>query len=149
MRIALDTNVLVYAEGYGDAARCDRARDLLVALPVNSVVLPAQCSGELFRVLNGKAGLSRQESVERVRAWAELFNAADSTAEAFLLAFDLVRLHAVQMWDALIIAVASKHNCTCLVSEDVPGESSLAGVKIVNPFESDGIKDILGLVARR
>lgn len=149
MRIALDTNVLVYAEGYGDAARCDRARDVLDALPVHNVVLPAQCLGELFRVLNGKAELPRQESVEHVLAWAELFATAGSTTEAFLLALDLVRSHAVQMWDALIIAVASKENCTRLVSEDVPGESSLAGVRVVNPFESDGFNGLLRVVERQ
>lgn len=149
MRIALDTNVLVYAEGYGDAARVDRARDLLDAVPVSRVVLPAQCLGELFRVLNGKAELPGRESAEHVLAWAELFATADSTTEAFLLALDLARLHAVQMWDALIVAVASKENCTRLVSEDVPGASSLAGVKVVNPFESDGFDDLLTVVERK
>lgn len=143
MRIALDTNVLVYAEGYGDAVRCDQARDLLEALPVQNVVLPAQCLGELFRVLHGKAGLPRQTAIENVLVWAELYPTADSTTEAFLLAFDLVRSHAVQIWDALVVAAASKANCTRLVSEDVPGEPSLAGVKVVNPFESVGFSDIL------
>lgn len=143
MRIALDTNILVYAEGYGDAPRCRRARDLLDALPVRDVIVPAQCLGELFRVLNGKAGLSRQESHACVLAWAELYTTADSTTQAFLLALDLADSHAVQMWDALIIAVASKENCTRLVSEDVPGQSSLAGVKVVNPFEPDGFNDLL------
>ncbi|HET7371699.1 MAG TPA: PIN domain-containing protein [Gammaproteobacteria bacterium] len=143
MKVALDTNVLVYAEGFGDAARCNRARDLLDALPLHNVVIPAQCMGELFRVLHGKAGLARQEAVERVLAWAELYNVADSSAQAFLVALDLARSHAVQIWDALIVAVASSAQCRSLVTEDVAGESFLAGVKIVSPFDDAGYQDVL------
>lgn len=143
MKVALDTNILVYAHGFGDAARCERARDLLDALPLHKVIVPAQCLGELFRVLHGKAGLSRREAVEQVFGWAELYTTADSTTRDFLTALDLVRLHALQVWDALIVAVAGNARCGLLASEDVPGESLLAGVTIINPFEGDGYQDIL------
>lgn len=36
MRVALDTNILAYAEGLGDARRCEQARVLLAALPIES-----------------------------------------------------------------------------------------------------------------
>ena len=55
MRVALDTNVLVYAEGFGDAACCLAARTLMVQLMEQGVVLPAQTLGELSRVLTTKA----------------------------------------------------------------------------------------------
>ena len=54
MRVALDTNVLVYAEGFGDAARCLAARKLMAQLIEQDVVLPAQTLGELSRVLTTK-----------------------------------------------------------------------------------------------
>ena len=47
MKVALDTNILAYAEGVGDAARCKMARVLIEQLPVESVLLPAQTLGEL------------------------------------------------------------------------------------------------------
>ena len=53
MRIALDTNVLVYAEGVGDEARCTAAITLIEQLPAELVLLPAQTLGELYRVLTG------------------------------------------------------------------------------------------------
>lgn len=55
MRIALDTNVMAYAEGLGDAQRCTRAVELLEQLGDADVVLPAQTLGELTRVLTGKS----------------------------------------------------------------------------------------------
>ena len=42
MRVALDTNILAYAEGLGDAARCAAARQLIKKLPSDQTLLPAQ-----------------------------------------------------------------------------------------------------------
>jgi predicted nucleic acid-binding protein len=52
MRAALDTNLLVYAEGFGDEARVSATRRLLDQLSEADLVVPLQCLGELFRVLN-------------------------------------------------------------------------------------------------
>ncbi|MBS0230977.1 MAG: VapC toxin family PIN domain ribonuclease, partial [Proteobacteria bacterium] len=51
MEIALDTNVLAYAEGVGDASRQATALALIERLPAAQVRLPAQVLGELVRVL--------------------------------------------------------------------------------------------------
>ena len=66
MRVALDTNVLVYAEGFGDAARCLAARKLMAQLIEQDVVLPAQTLGELSRVLTTKAGRSPEQTRQAV-----------------------------------------------------------------------------------
>lgn len=58
MRVAIDTNVLVYAEGLGDEPRSRKAAALFAALNARNVVLPAQVLGELFNVLTRKAGRS-------------------------------------------------------------------------------------------
>jgi predicted nucleic acid-binding protein len=50
MRAALDTNLLVYAEGFGDEARVSATRRLLVQLSDADLVVPLQCLGELFRL---------------------------------------------------------------------------------------------------
>jgi predicted nucleic acid-binding protein len=149
MKVALDTNILVYAEGFGDPARCRRAWDLLDGLPLHNVVIPAQCLGELFRVLHGKAGLALGEAAERVLAWAELYPIADSSTQAFFVALDLVQSHALQIWDALIAAVASSAHCRLLATEDVAVESFLAGVRAVSPFEDADYHNILMTAERR
>ena len=55
MRIALDTNVLAYAEGVNGAIMRDKALKLIQRLPAGTIVLPAQTLGELFNVLVRKA----------------------------------------------------------------------------------------------
>lgn len=54
MIVALDTNLLAYAEGANDAARQAAALDIIAALPAGAAIVPVQVLGELFRVLTGK-----------------------------------------------------------------------------------------------
>ncbi|MBL8309766.1 MAG: PIN domain-containing protein [Burkholderiales bacterium] len=82
MRVAIDTNVLAYAEGVGDLKRCKRAADVVAALDVNNVVLPAQVLGELFNVLTRKSGRSAEQARDAVLSWSDAFDVADSTRHA-------------------------------------------------------------------
>lgn len=103
--MALDTNVLIYAEGGGDSARCRAARELLEALPGAAVVLPMRC------LRNGHT------------SWAALQSALDLTARQRL-----------PIWDALILSVAGEQRCRLLFVEDFPAGFVWHGVTVVDPF---------------
>ena len=134
MRVALDTNVLVYAEGFGDAARCLAARTLMAQLIEQDVVLPAQTLGELSRVLTTKAGRSPEQTRQAVLEWGDSFAIADSTWTCFQAALDLTVVHQMPIWDALILAVAAEQRCRILLSEDFQDGFTWRGVTVVNPF---------------
>ena len=134
MRVALDTCILTYAEGVGDSARCAAAIRLIEQLPSEAVLLPVQTLGELFRVLTGKAKRAAGPSREAVMMWADSFDLADSSWSAFQSAMDLSTDHHLQIWDALIIAVAAEHRCRVLVSEDLQHGFTWRGITVVNPF---------------
>ena len=119
MRVALDTNILAYAEGVGDSARCSYAIQLIERLPAELVLLPAQSLGELFRVLTGKAKREADQTRQAIMTWADSFEVADSSWSAFQAAIDLSIDHQLQIWDALIMAVAAENRCRLLVSEDL------------------------------
>ncbi len=133
MRVALDTNVLAYAEGVGDERRCSAAILLVEQLSSNVVVLPAQTLGELSRVLTGKAKRSAEQAREAVLGWADSFEVADSTWFAFQSALDLTVDHQLPMWDALVLAVAAENRCRLLLSEDFHNGSNWRGLTMVNP----------------
>ena len=59
MRIALDTNVLAYAEGVNGAIMRNRALALIQRVPPGPIVLPAQTLGELFNVIEARRRQSR------------------------------------------------------------------------------------------
>lgn len=134
MRIALDTNILAYAEGLGDEQRCRQALDLVAHLPGSDVILPAQTLGELTRVLTGKAKRTADEARTAVLGWADSFTVADSSWYAFQAALDLTVDHYLPIWDALILAIAAESHCRILLSEDFQDGFTWRGVTIVNPF---------------
>ncbi|TWJ19650.1 PIN domain-containing protein [Geobacter argillaceus] len=134
MRVTFDTNILAYAEGVGDAARRDSTMELLGRLPAESVLLPAQVLGELYRVLTGKAQHSPDTTRSIVLQWADSFEVVDSTWTAFQAAFDLTVDHGLQIWDALILAVTAENRCRMLLTEDLQHGFTWRGVTVVNPY---------------
>jgi len=134
MRVALDTNVMAYAEGIGDETRCTAAITLIEQLPVELVVLPAQTLGELYRVLTGKGKREATEVREVILGWADSFEVADASWTAFQSALDLAADHGLQIWDALILSIAAENHCRMLLSEDLQSGFTWGGVTVVNPF---------------
>ena len=134
MRVAVDTNVLAYAEGIGEQAKRNVSLDLLNRLSPESLLLPAQVLGELFRVLTGKANCTPDMARSRVQQWADSFEVADSSWVAFQAAFDLTVDHGLQIWDALILAVTAEQRCRILLSEDMQHGFTWRGVTVVNPY---------------
>ena len=134
MRAALDTNVLVYAEGVGDPPRCDQARSLVARMPLEQLVLPAQTLGELYRVLTGKAGFDADRARMALLSWADTIEIADSTWSAFQGALDIAADHRLQIWDALILSVAAENGSRLLLSEDLQDGFTWHGVTVLNPF---------------
>ncbi len=134
MRVALDTNILAYAEGINDSARCIHARKIIERLSEIETMIPAQVLGELFRVLARKAGREVGAARQAVLSWADSFLVVDSTWDSFVMAFDLVETQSMSFWDALIFSVAVKNRCRILLSEDMKTGLTWCGTTIVNPF---------------
>lgn len=134
MRVAIDTNILAYAEGVDDSVRQGMAKSVLRALPVASVVLPVQVLGELFRVLTRKAKRPAPAARTAVLVWRDSFRSHDTTAAALVSAMDLAADHGFAVWDAVILAVSAEAGCRLLLSEDMHEGFTWRGVTIVNPF---------------
>ncbi|MFN3296329.1 PIN domain-containing protein [Caldimonas sp.] len=134
MRVALDTNLLVYAEGVNDAARRDAVLALLGRLPSGSIVLPVQALGELFVVLTRKAGRSREQARAALLSWRDAYPLVDTSPEVMLAAADLATDHQLGWWDAVILAAAAKAGCRLLLSEDLTEGFTWGGVTVTNPL---------------
>ncbi len=148
MRIALDTNILAYAEGFGDEQRCGTALQLIEQLRSSEVVLPAQTLGELTRVMISKAKRTPSQAREAVLGWADSFEVADSSWFAFQAALDLTVDHQLQIWDALILAVTAESHCRLLLSEDFQSGFTWRGVTVVNPFAEQPSELLAGVLRK-
>lgn len=134
MRIAFDTNILIYAEGANGERPRQAAWDVIARIRSETLIVPAQALGELFNVLERKAKYSREAARKAVLDWADLFIVADTTSEILLTATDLAVEHKLQIWDAVMLSVASQAGCQILLSEDMQDGFTWGGVTVVNPF---------------
>ena len=134
MRVALDTNVLAYAEGVNGPALKSMALDLLGKLPQASVVLPVQTLGELFSVLVRKAGRSPVHARSAILGWRDAFALFETSPAAMLAATDLAVNHQLGIWDSVILCAAAEADCHLLLSEDMQDGFIWQGVTVANPF---------------
>jgi predicted nucleic acid-binding protein len=136
VKVALDTNVLAYAEGINGSERRGTTLDLVRRLPQEATVIPVQVLGELFNVLVRKAGKSRSDAREALLSWRDTFPVVETSSEVMLTAADLATDHQFGIWDAVILSAASQAGCRLLLSEDLQEGFTWGGVTVVNPFAS-------------
>lgn len=137
MNVAIDTNVLAYAEGLNDATRRDAALALLQALPPETTFLPVQTLGELFNVLVHKAGRSCSDAGAAILGWGDAFPLIESSGDVLLAAADLAHVHQMAIWDAVVLSAAADARCRLLLSEDLQDGFTWRGVTVANPFKAD------------
>jgi predicted nucleic acid-binding protein len=135
MRLALDSNLLIYAAGVNGLARKADTLAILEGLVEDTeVLIPAQALGELFTVLVRKGGLERTEARAIALDWAKTHDVIHTTAEVMRDAIDLASAHRLQVWDAVMLAAAAAADCTLLLSEDFQDGFAWRGVTVRNPF---------------
>jgi len=132
VKVALDTNILVCAEGVNGSSKKLAALEILDRLPPDSVVLPVQALGELFQVLVRKAGRSPAEARAAILSWRNAFAVVGTSPSILMAAADLT-LNQFSLWDAVVLCAAAEAGCQLLLSEDMQDGFVCKGVTIANP----------------
>jgi predicted nucleic acid-binding protein len=138
VRIAFDSNILVYLAGLEktakDAAKIASARTLHINLAqLADCIVPLQAIGELYTVLS-RSGMDRIAARECATDLQLSFESVAANEDTFGAAIDLATDHSLQFWDALILNVAADAGCSLLLSEDMQDGFAWRGVTVVNPF---------------
>ena len=104
--VALDTNVLAYAENVNGPERKTAAVNLLQKLRPELTMIPAQALGELFSLLVRKARRSRISARDAVLSWGDSFPIIETSPAVLLAATDLAVDHQLGWWDAVMMSAA-------------------------------------------
>lgn len=147
MNVALDTNILAYAEGVNGASLRKMVLGLLRQIPPQSVIVPTQALGELFNVLVRKAGWKPRDARTALLAWSDAFATVATTTPIMHAAADLAVDHRLGVWDWVILASAADAGCRLLLSEDIQEGFTWRGVTVVNPLarvRHDLLETLLG-----
>jgi predicted nucleic acid-binding protein len=134
VKVALDTNVLAYAEGTNGSRMKKAALQLIQRLPGGSIVLPVQTLGELFNVLVLKAKRPARNARSAILSWRDAYAVIDTSSAVMLNAADLATNHDLRVWDAVVLAAAAESECRLLLSENLQEGFTWRGVTVTNPF---------------
>jgi len=134
VRVALDTNILAYAEGVNGEDMRRAALDLLRRLPPTAAIIPVQVLGELFNVLVRKGGSPRDKARAAILDWRDAFPLIETSAAIVFAAADLATDHRLSIWDSVILAAAAAGGCRLLLSQDLQDGFTWSGVTVTDPF---------------
>jgi predicted nucleic acid-binding protein len=132
--IAIDTNVLIYACDRSDPRRQQIALDLIAAATDGVLLWQVACEFVAASRKLAKSGFTSQDAWKRLGEFIDVFPLFPPSAGILGRAESLHLQHGVSFWDSLILAACVEAGVETLYSEDVPGHSSLPGVRVVNPF---------------
>jgi predicted nucleic acid-binding protein len=133
-RSFFDSNVLVYTDDADAPAKRDRAVELLAEhRRVRAGVISTQVLQEYFVASTRKLGVDAKLARRKVELFGR-FEVVGIGVDDITDAIDLVRLHQVSFWDALIIRAARAAGCSRLYSEDLHPGWRIEGLTVVNPF---------------
>jgi predicted nucleic acid-binding protein len=130
----LDTTVLVYAIDRSEPAKRKIAQELLARRADDSVV-SAQVLSELYAVITRKFrdSITPEQAASFVDRISNLPVVAID-AELVRVAIAISRDAQLSYWDGLILAAARVAGCDVVLTEDLSHGSTIAGVRIENPF---------------
>lgn len=136
MRVALDSNVLIYSLDRRSPEKREIARDILARGRDIDLVVIAQTLGEFVNVVRRRAPEYLDEALAQAEAVARVFPTAATTAEHILAGGRIAIRHRLQFWDSVILEVARSQGVEVLLTEDMQDGATLAGVSLLDPFKA-------------
>jgi predicted nucleic acid-binding protein len=139
-RVLLDTNVLVYARDRNEPRKGAFAQQLLQSVfAAGRPMLSTQILSEFFWAVTRKIPLplALDEAVAETRRLIALTSVVPLTSALIDEALEAVSSHGIPLWDAQILAAASIHGASIVLSEDFQHRQKIRGVTFLNPFADD------------
>ncbi len=130
----LDTNVLVYSVDLTAGVRHEIARQVVTRARLCPCCLTLQSISEFYAAVTRKGVMRPVEAVPLANAMMDLFPTAAASANAFRTALSIASAGHASYWDALLLATAAEAGCRAVLTEDLADGTTLAGVRIINPF---------------
>jgi predicted nucleic acid-binding protein len=134
-RFTLDTNILVYA-----LDRRAGARHALASHIIDLATVSTNCWLTLQSISEFYAAATRERLVpvagarDQALDWLSMFRIAAASASAVRTALGIAASGHASYWDALLVITAAEAGCTAILTEDLAKDTTLAGVRVINPF---------------
>ena len=147
MRVAIDTNILVYAFIRDDDKRHGLAADVLIRAALADAILPAQVLGEFSNVIRRKFPHYVDDAADQIARWSATFVIVPTTDVEVWRGATFASRHQLQTWDAIIWQASTCAQADYLISEDMQDGLSIEGLTVVDPFNPSNAALIDALLA--
>lgn len=147
MRVAIDSNIPIYAEFEPNSAKGQRATDIILRA-LRDCVIPVQVLGEFLRFTQRRAPASFEAAIQQVAHYRALALTPATRDAVLAAAADMARFHGLQFWDAIVCAAAIEARAKALLTEDMQDGRVIDGLQIVNPFHPANDAQLDGMIGR-
>ncbi len=144
-RVALDSNILIYAEIEPESEKGARSADLILRAARDGVI-PAQVLGEYLRFIQRRAPAAFEEAIRQASVYQAAFLTPPTTDAVINKASELARAHRMQLWDCVVCAASVAAGAKVLMTEDMQDGRTIDGLRLINPFAAANIGAIEALL---
>ncbi len=146
-RVALDSNILIYAELEAESDKGKRCVDLILRAARDGVI-PAQVLGEYLRFIQRRVPAAFEEAIRQARIYQRSFLTPATTVDIVNRACDLAHAHHLQFWDCIVCAASMQAGAKALLTEDLQDGRVIDGLLVINPLASANAQAIDALLPR-
>jgi len=133
-RFTLDTNVLVYALDRASGDRHTVASQIIARAPFVECWLTLQSISEFYFAITRKRLVSVPAAQDQALDWLGMFPTVAASVPAVRAALATASSGRASYWDALLVHTAAEAGCTAILTDDLTADSTLGGVRVINPF---------------
>ena len=145
-RVALDSNILIYAELEPESEKGTRSAALILRAARDGVV-PAQVLGEYLRFVQRRAPAAFEEAIRQASIYQAAFLTPPTTDAIINKASELARAHRMQLWDCVVCAASIDAKAKILMTEDMQDGRAIDGLRLINPFAAANAEAIASLLS--
>jgi predicted nucleic acid-binding protein len=132
-RVALDSNILIYAELEPDSQKGIRAADLILRAARDGVI-PTQVLGEYLRFIQRRVPEVFEVAIQQASLYQAAFLTPPTTSAILNKACELGRAHRMQLWDCVVCVASAQAGAKVLLTEDMQDGRTIEGMRLLNPF---------------
>jgi predicted nucleic acid-binding protein len=140
-RVAIDSNILIYAEIEPHSEKGTRSADLILRAARDGVI-PAQVLGEFLRFVQRRAPAAFDDAIRQALLYQAVFLTPPTTDAIINTAADTARAHHLQLWDGVVCAASAQAGAKLLLTEDLQDGRIINGLRLMNPFAAANAKAI-------
>ena len=133
IRVAIDSNILIYAELEPDSPKGKRSADVILRAARDGVI-STQALGEYLRFIQRRVPAAFADAMRQAQIYQNVFLVPPTTDGILNKAAEMASVHHLQLWDCVVCAASAQAGAKMLLTEDMQDGRNIDGLRLVNPF---------------